>query len=96
MCHLIEGCLIDPNENQQLLALYWALACAYLATVQYSQKTVADAGTQTAREDNGVKVGTQTTTTTVIVPLVKNKKVDKESNGSISSISKRGRRNGKF
>ena len=27
--HLIEGCLAYPNENQQLLALYWGLACAY-------------------------------------------------------------------
>jgi len=24
--HLIEGCLVYPNENQQLLALYWGLA----------------------------------------------------------------------
>ena len=27
--HLIEVCLAYPNENQQLLALYWGLACAY-------------------------------------------------------------------
>jgi len=41
-----------------------------------------------------VEAGTQTTTTTtIIVPLVENKKtVDKESNGSILSISKRGER----
>jgi len=24
-----------PDENQQLLALYWSLACAYRATVQW-------------------------------------------------------------
>jgi len=77
--------------------LYWGLACAYRATVQYSQKTVAVAGTQTSSEDNMVEVGTQTTTTTVIAPLVKKQKtVDKESSGSISSISKRGGRGGKF
>jgi len=74
MHHQIEGCLVYPNVNQQLLALYWGLACAYQATVQYSQKTVAEAGTQTAPEHNGVEGGTRTTTTTVIAPLVKNKK----------------------
>jgi len=74
MRHLIEGCLVHPNENQQLLALYWGLAWAYRVTVQYSQKTVAEAGTQTASEDNRVEVGTQTTTTTVIAPVVKSKK----------------------
>jgi len=71
MDHLIEGCLVYPSENQQLLALYWGVACANQATVQYSQKTVAEAGTQNASEDNIVEAGTQTT---VIVPLVKNKK----------------------
>jgi len=72
--HLIEGCLVYPSKNQQFLALHWGLSCAYQATVQYSQKTVSEAGTQTAPEDNRVEVGTQTTTTTVIAPLVKSKK----------------------
>ncbi|NXL54039.1 HOME1 protein, partial [Podilymbus podiceps] len=31
--HLIEGCFAYSNENQQFLALYWGLACAYQATV---------------------------------------------------------------
>ncbi|GAB0206907.1 hypothetical protein GRJ2_003156300 [Grus japonensis] len=72
MCHLIEGCLAYFNENQQLLALYWGLACAYRATVQYSQRTVVEAGTQTASEDTLVELGTQTTTT-LIAPVVKKK-----------------------
>jgi len=65
--HLIEGFLVYPSENQQLLALYWGLACAYRATIQYSQKTEAESGTQTASVDNRVEVGTQATTT-VIAP----------------------------
>jgi len=64
-CHLIEECLVYPDENQQLLALYWGLACAYQATVQYFQKT--------ASEDSRVEVGTQTTTA-VIALLVESKK----------------------
>ena len=71
--HQIEGCLAYPSENQQLLAPYWRPACAYRATVQYSQRTVAEAGTQTASEDSVVEAGTQTTTTTVIAPVMKNK-----------------------
>ncbi|GAB0208044.1 hypothetical protein GRJ2_003270100 [Grus japonensis] len=70
--HQIEGCLAYPNENQQLLALYWGLAHAYRATVQYSQRTVVEAGTQTASEDALVEIGTQTTTT-VIASVVKKK-----------------------
>ena len=79
-CHLIEGCLVYPKENQQLLALQWGLACAYRATVLYSQKTVAEAEIQTASEDNRVEVGTQATTTTVIAPLVKSKKHRRKRN----------------
>ncbi|GAB0209685.1 cAMP-dependent protein kinase inhibitor alpha [Grus japonensis] len=80
-CHLIEGCLAYPNENQQLLALYWGLACAYRATVQYSQRTVVEEGTQTAAEDTMVEIGTQTTTTTVIAPVVKKKQWTRRSTG---------------
>ncbi|KAJ7415774.1 hypothetical protein BTVI_37409 [Pitangus sulphuratus] len=46
-CHLIDGCLAYSNQNQQLLALYWGLACACRAAVQYSQKTMTEAETQT-------------------------------------------------
>lgn len=47
-CHrLIEGCFAYPGENQQLLVLYWVLACAYIAKVQYSQRTMVETGTQT-------------------------------------------------
>lgn len=60
------------HENQQLLAPCWGLACAFWATVQYHQRTVAEAGTQTAFEDNMAEAGTQTTTT-VIVPVVQTK-----------------------
>ncbi|GAB0202585.1 hypothetical protein GRJ2_002724100 [Grus japonensis] len=79
--HLIEGCLAYPNENQQLLALYWGLACAYRATVQYSQRTVVEAGTQTAAEDTVAEIGTQTITTTVIAPVVKKKQWTRRSTG---------------
>ncbi|KAK4810863.1 hypothetical protein QYF61_008835 [Mycteria americana] len=65
--HLREGCLAYPNENQQLLALYWGLACAYRATVQYSQRTVVEIETQT--------------TTTVIAPAVKKKQWTRRSTG---------------
>ncbi|GAB0177976.1 hypothetical protein GRJ2_000262900 [Grus japonensis] len=71
-CHPIEGCLAYCNENQQLPALYWGLACVYRSTVQYSQRTVVEAGTQTAAEDTLAEIGTQTTTT-VIAPVVKKK-----------------------
>lgn len=40
-CHLIEGGLTYPSENQQLLALYWGLVCACGPTVQYSQSVRA-------------------------------------------------------
>ncbi|GAB0207263.1 hypothetical protein GRJ2_003191900 [Grus japonensis] len=80
-CHLIEGCLAYFNENQQLLALYWGLACAYRATVQYSQRTVVDSGNQTTSEDNIGEIGTQTTTTTVIAPVVKKKQWTRRSTG---------------
>ncbi|GAB0207342.1 hypothetical protein GRJ2_003199800 [Grus japonensis] len=79
--HLIEGCLAYPNENQQLLALCWGLACAYRATAQYSQRTVVEAGTQTASEDALVEIGTQTITTTVIAPVVKKKQWTRRSTG---------------
>ncbi|XP_054671609.1 uncharacterized protein LOC129202590 [Grus americana] len=79
--HLIEGCLAYPNENQQLLALYWGLACAYRATVQYSQRTVVEEGTQTAAEDTVAEIGTQTMTTTVIAPVVKKKQWTRRSTG---------------
>ncbi|GAB0206700.1 hypothetical protein GRJ2_003135600 [Grus japonensis] len=79
-CHLIEGCLAYFNENQQLLALYWGLACAYQATVQYSQRTVVEEGTQTAAEDTVAEIGTQTTTT-VIAPVVKKKQWTRRSTG---------------
>ncbi|GAB0208835.1 hypothetical protein GRJ2_003349200 [Grus japonensis] len=79
--HLIEGCLAYPNENQQLLALYWGLACAYRATAQYSQRTVVEAGTQTAAEDTVAEIGTQTITTTVIAPVVKKKQWTRRSTG---------------
>jgi len=39
-----------------------------------TQKTVAEAGTQTVSEDRRVEVGTQTTITRVIAPLVNDKK----------------------
>ncbi|GAB0210089.1 hypothetical protein GRJ2_003474700 [Grus japonensis] len=80
-CHLIEGCLAYFNENQQLLALYWGLACAYQATVQYSQRTVVEEGTQTAAEDTVAEIGTQTITTTVIAPVVKKKQWTRRSTG---------------
>ncbi|GAB0207603.1 hypothetical protein GRJ2_003226000 [Grus japonensis] len=80
-CHLIEGCLAYPNENQQLLALYWGLACAYRATVQYSQRTVVEEGTQTAAEDTVAEIGTQTITATVIAPVVKKKQWTRRSTG---------------
>ncbi|GAB0207069.1 mitochondrial enolase superfamily member 1 [Grus japonensis] len=79
--HLIEGCLAYPNENQQLLALYWGLACAYRATVQYSQRTVVEEGTQTAAEDTVAEIGTQTITATVIAPVVKKKQWTRRSTG---------------
>ncbi|GAB0209721.1 hypothetical protein GRJ2_003437800 [Grus japonensis] len=79
--HLIEGCLAYPNENQQLLALYWGLACAYRATVQYSQRTVVEEGTQTAAEDTVAEIGTQTITTTVIAPVVKKNQWTRRSTG---------------
>ncbi|GAB0207417.1 mitochondrial enolase superfamily member 1 [Grus japonensis] len=79
--HLIEGCLAYPKENQQLLALYWGLACAYRATVQYSQRTVVEAGTQTASEDTVAEIGTQTITATVIAPVVKKKQWTRRSTG---------------
>ncbi|KAJ7407373.1 hypothetical protein BTVI_63407 [Pitangus sulphuratus] len=72
--HLMEWCLAYPNQNEQLLALYWVLACAYRTTVQYSEKTVVEAGTQTIMEDTLAETGTQTTTITVIAPVVKKKK----------------------
>ncbi|GAB0208081.1 hypothetical protein GRJ2_003273800 [Grus japonensis] len=81
MYHLIEGCLAYPNENQQLLALYWGLACAYRATVQYSQRTVVEEGTQTAAEDTVAEIGTQTITTTVIAPVVKKNQWTRRSTG---------------
>ena len=82
MHHLIEGCLAYPNENQQLLALYWGLACAYRATVQYSQRITVEAGTQTASENAMVEIGTQTTTTTtVIAPVVKKKQWTRRTTG---------------
>ncbi|KAM9591477.1 uncharacterized protein ACIBXB_006274 [Morphnus guianensis] len=82
MRHLIEGCLAYPNENQQLLALYWGLAYAYRAIVQHSQRTTVEAGTQTASEDTMLEVGTQTTTTTtVIAPIVKRKQWTRRSTG---------------
>ena len=62
MCHLIEGCLVYPHENQQLLTLYWGLAYAYQAIVQQSQRTMVEAGTQTAAEDTTLEIGTQTAT----------------------------------
>ncbi|GAB0210142.1 hypothetical protein GRJ2_003480000 [Grus japonensis] len=79
--HLIEGCLAYPNENQQLLALHWGLACAYRAIVQYSQRTMVEEGTQTAAEDTLVEIGTQTTTATVIAPVVKKKQWTRRSTG---------------
>ncbi|XP_010568992.1 PREDICTED: uncharacterized protein LOC104833793 [Haliaeetus leucocephalus] len=79
--HLIEGCLAYPNENQQLLALYWGLAYAYRAIVQHSQRTTVEAGTQTASEDTMLEIGTQTTTTTVIAPIVKRKQWTRRSTG---------------
>ncbi|XP_075595208.1 uncharacterized protein LOC142599193 [Balearica regulorum gibbericeps] len=79
--HLIEGCLAYPNENQQLLALYWGLAWAYRATVQNSQRTVVEEGTQTAAEDTVAEIGTQTVTATVIAPVVKKKQWTRRSTG---------------
>lgn len=43
-----------------------------LATVQYSQRTVVEAGTHTVFEDSMAETGTQTTTTTAIVPVKTN------------------------
>lgn len=37
------------------------LACAYQATVQYSQRTVLETGTQTGSEVTMVEIETQTT-----------------------------------
>ncbi|KAK4806857.1 hypothetical protein QYF61_012578 [Mycteria americana] len=68
-CHLIEGCLAYPNENQQLLALYWGLACAYRATVQYYQRTVVKAGTQTSSENALTETMVQTTSENMIVEI---------------------------
>lgn len=47
------------QENQQLIVLYWVLACAYGATVQYSQRNMIETGTQT--------------TATIILPVVRKK-----------------------
>ncbi|KAK4810794.1 hypothetical protein QYF61_008766 [Mycteria americana] len=68
-CHLIEGCLAYPNENQQLLALYWGLACAYRATVQYYQRTMVEAGTQTTCENTLTETRVQTTSEDMIVEI---------------------------
>ncbi|XP_074713429.1 uncharacterized protein LOC141938453 [Strix uralensis] len=67
--HLIEGCLVYPDENQQLLALYWGLACAYRAAVQCSQRTVVEMGTQTK------------TITAEIAPVVKKKQWTRRTTG---------------
>ncbi|XP_039240626.1 uncharacterized protein LOC120323903 [Pipra filicauda] len=85
--HLIEGCLAQPNENQRLFALYWGLACAYRATVQYSQRTVVEAGTQTAFEDTMVEKGTQTTTT-VAVPVVEKKRGTRRTTGPCCQLER--------
>ncbi|KAK4822911.1 hypothetical protein QYF61_023274 [Mycteria americana] len=69
MRHLIEGCLAYPNENQQLLALCWGLACAYRATVQYYQRTVVKAGTQTTSENTLTETRVQTTSEDMIVEI---------------------------
>lgn len=38
-CHKqIERCLAYPSENQQLLGLYWVLACAYGASSVLSEE----------------------------------------------------------
>ncbi|KAK4810847.1 hypothetical protein QYF61_008819 [Mycteria americana] len=91
--HLIEGCLAYPNENQQLLALYWDLAWAYQATNQYYQGIVVKTGTKTTSENAMIETGTQTasknmtveigtqTTTTVIAPVVKKKQWTRRSMG---------------
>lgn len=71
---LIKGYLAYPNEYQQLLALYWGLACAYGATAQYSERTVVEAGTKTAFQDTIGETGTQITATTVIAAVVKKKR----------------------
>ena len=96
ICHLIKRCLVYPHENQQFLALYWGLAWAYRATVQYSQKTVAEAGTQTASEDKRIRGREQNNNCSNCPTSIKQKTVDKESNGSISSISKKEGRKGKI
>lgn len=62
-CQPLEGCLACPSENQQPPALCWGLACACPGTVQYSQGTVVEAGTQTAFEDTRAEIQMQTTTT---------------------------------
>ncbi|XP_054244819.1 centromere protein I [Indicator indicator] len=78
--NMVIWCLAYPNENQQLLALYWGLACAYRATVQCSKKTVAEAGTQTLPEDIMVEMGTQMTAKEV-APVVKKKQWTRKSTG---------------
>ncbi|KAJ7412559.1 Gag polyprotein [Willisornis vidua] len=85
--HLIEGCLAQPSENQQILALYWGLACAYRATVQYSQRTVVEAGTQTASEDTVVETGTQTTTV-VTVPVTEKKRETRKTTGPYCQLER--------
>ncbi|KAJ7397533.1 hypothetical protein BTVI_134541 [Pitangus sulphuratus] len=76
--HLMDGCLAYSDQNQQLLALYWGLACAYLSVVQ--QKNMTEAETQTIMP----KV--------VIAPVVKKMCEDYRTYGPNSAISKGGRR----
>ncbi|KAJ7424042.1 hypothetical protein WISP_30575 [Willisornis vidua] len=60
--HLRNGCLAYPGQKQQVLALYWSLACSYRATIQYSQKVMGEAETQTeeeARAQTSEEAGTQ-------------------------------------
>lgn len=46
-----------PRENQQLLALYWGLACACKGTVLGCQRAVVNSGTKATSESNLIKAG---------------------------------------
>ena len=67
MRHLIEGCLAYSSENQQLLALYWGLTCAYQATIQFYQRTMVKTGIQTTSENAMIEPEIQTTSENVMV-----------------------------
>ncbi|KAJ7416688.1 hypothetical protein BTVI_34979 [Pitangus sulphuratus] len=65
-CHLTEGCFSYDDPNMQFFALYWGLASAYRAAVDYSQRPKAETETQTMPPKNSavpirsIDIGIQT------------------------------------